>query len=69
MKSKLLTRDGGRAHALIFETGDEVMSALREFAQQQNLRAARFSAIGAFQSATLAYFDWETKEYRHLPEE
>lgn len=69
MKSKLLTRDGGRAHALIFETGDEVVAALREFAQREKIGAARFTAIGAFQSATLAFFDWETKKYQELPVE
>lgn len=61
MKSQPLTRDGGEAHALIFETGDEFMSGLRSYAEKHQIRAARFTGIGAFQSATLAYFDWQTK--------
>ena len=32
-----------------------------------NLGAARFTAIGAFQDATIGYFDWQTKEYRKIP--
>lgn len=67
MKAKQLARGGGSVKALIFETGDEVMSVLREFAAHEKIRAARFTAIGAFQSATLAYFDWETKKYLELP--
>jgi predicted DNA-binding protein with PD1-like motif len=67
MKTHLLTRNRSSVHALIFETGDEVMKNLREFAAREKITAARFTAIGAFQSATLAYFDWETKRYCDLP--
>ena len=67
MKTQQLTQDRATLHALIFETGDEVMSGLKEFAQRHNVRAARFTAIGAFQSATLAYFDWEKKNYIEIP--
>ena len=67
MKTIELTREGGSAHAVIFETGDEFMAGLRAHAEQNKLRAARFTGIGAFQSATLAYFDWETKKYCELP--
>ena len=67
MKTKQLTHGGATQHALIFETGDEVMSQLKDFARRENIRAARFTAIGAFQSATLAYFDWEEKDYLEIP--
>jgi predicted DNA-binding protein with PD1-like motif len=67
MKTKQLTQQGAALHALIFETGDEVVSGLEGFARRENVRAARFTAIGAFQSATLAYFDWEKKEYLKIP--
>lgn len=63
MKAQTLSSNGGKLQALIFERGDEVMAQLTEFARKNNIRAARFTAIGAFQSATLAYFDWETKKY------
>ena len=69
MKPQTLTPNGGKLQALIFERGDEVMSLLTEFARKNNIRAARFTAIGAFQSATLAYFDWETKKYVDIPVE
>jgi predicted DNA-binding protein with PD1-like motif len=58
--------DGQRTFVLIFETGDEAMSLLRDFARQQRLHASHFSAIGAFLRATVAYFEWETKQYRNI---
>lgn len=67
MKTKPLTQSGGSVHALIFETGDEVIAGLTQFAERQKIRAARLTGIGAFQRATLAYFDWETKSYCELP--
>jgi predicted DNA-binding protein with PD1-like motif len=67
MKSKLIhEHDGERTFALVFETGDEAMAGLQEFVRQQGLGAARFTAIGAFEEATLGYFDWQTKEYRKI---
>lgn len=70
MKTKLLAEQGGtRTFAAIFESDDETMSSLKTFAQEQNLTAASFTAIGAFRKATLAYFDWETKKYLDIPVE
>ncbi len=68
MKSKMLHEAAGqRTMALIFETGDKVISALTEFATQKGLSASHFTAIGAFQVATLGYFDWNTKDYKQIP--
>ncbi|MFZ5779967.1 MAG: PPC domain-containing DNA-binding protein [Pseudomonadota bacterium] len=64
MQSKLLHQaDGQRTCALIFETGDELLSSLMEYARREKLSAAQFTAIGAFREVTLGYFDWEKKEY------
>ena len=68
MKSKLLhEHDGEKTFALIFNTGDEAMAGLVEFARSQKLGAAHFTAIGAFREVTLGYFDWESKEYKRIP--
>lgn len=58
---------GEKTFALIFDTGDEAMAGLLEFARQNTLGAARFTAIGAFQDVVLGYFDWETKKYKKIP--
>mgnify|MGYP001128852489 CR=1 FL=1 len=68
MKSKLIhENDGERTFALIFQTGDEVVSELVAFARRERLSAARMTAIGAFRDAVLGYFDWQAKDYTKIP--
>ena len=67
MKSKLIHADGQRTFALVFDTGDEVVSSLSNFARQQGLSAARFTGLGAFSDVVLGYFDWEKKDYERIP--
>lgn len=59
--------DGQRVFALIFETGDEPMSCLADFARKERITGASVTGIGGFSEATLAYFDWEKKEYEKIP--
>lgn len=68
MHHKLLNDDSERTYALILETGDEVISSLQSFCEQQGIGAARFTAIGAFSAATLGFFDWESKDYVKIPQ-
>jgi hypothetical protein len=63
MKTKQL-QDVPRTFALIFETGDEIVTELRRFAEVQSLTGSSFKAIGALSDAKLAWFDWETKKYK-----
>lgn len=67
MESKLLNEDHEKTFAVIFQTDDEAMSGLTQFVTEQQIHAAQFTAIGAFHDATLAYFDWSTKKYKHIP--
>lgn len=67
MKSKLLSRRGEKTFAVIFDQGDEVAAGLLDFAEQNNLSASHFTAVGAFERATLGYFDWERKDYIKIP--
>jgi predicted DNA-binding protein with PD1-like motif len=68
MKAKLLHEDRGqKTYALILDTGDEVLASLQEFAKNNGLSGSHFTAIGAFQDATLGYFDWEKKDYKKNP--
>ncbi len=70
MQSKLLNEAGGqRTFALVFETGDPVMEPLKRFAAENRIAAAQITGIGAFQRATLRYFDWEAKSYLDIPVE
>ena len=67
MRTKVLTEDAERTFAVIFESGDEVLSGLTRFAEEQQLAASRFTAIGAFSEVVLGYFDWEKKDYERIP--
>lgn len=67
MKSKVLNEGPERSIALILERGDEVMATLQRFAAEHSLTASRVTAIGAFESAVLGYFNWESKAYERIP--
>lgn len=58
---------GQQTFALVLEAGDEVVSGLTDFAADNGLDAATFTAIGAFGTATLGYFDLEKKGYEKIP--
>lgn len=64
---KLAEVEGLRTFAVILETGEEAMAALRDFARREGLSAAHLSAIGAFSHGVISYFDWEAKAYRDIP--
>ncbi len=64
MRTKLLHEaDGKRTFAVVLKAGDEAMACLKAFAASQNIGGAQITAIGAFSSAELAFFDWESKRY------
>jgi predicted DNA-binding protein with PD1-like motif len=67
MRGKLVSEDGGKTYVVIFDTGDEAVSGLRAFAREHNLADAHITAIGAFERVTVAYFNWRSKEYEHIP--
>lgn len=67
MRHKLINPGPEKTWAVIFDSGEEVMSRLQRFCEEEKLSAARFTAIGAFSAATLGYFDWNRKEYDEIP--
>jgi predicted DNA-binding protein with PD1-like motif len=68
MRSKLIHgADRLRIYAAVLDIGDEVTGCLTRLAADERLTAAQVSAIGAFESATLAFWDWEKKEYEKIP--
>jgi predicted DNA-binding protein with PD1-like motif len=69
VRSKLLHRDGGATYAVVFDTGDEVIAGLTSFAKEHALDASDFTALGAFSSAVLGFFEVEQKDYRKIPVE
>jgi len=67
MRAKVLNETGERVFALIFAIDEDPMQGLQRFAEEQNLSASGFTAIGAFREAELGYFDWEKKDYERIP--
>lgn len=67
MRAKVLNDAPERTIALVLDRGDEVMSTLQRFAKENSLTASRITAIGAFESATLGYFNWDSKQYERIP--
>lgn len=67
MKTILVPPSQSQTRVLVLETGEKVMARLEDYARQENVRAAHFTAIGAFRTCRVAYFDWETKDYIDLP--
>jgi uncharacterized protein len=68
MKVRLISESGGvKNYAIILAKGDEVMSGLTDFAKQYQIKSARFTAIGAFSNATVAWFDESRKQFKLVP--
>lgn len=67
MKTKLLQGKEPRIFLAVFETGEEVADGLLRFARENRITGASFTAIGAFEDVTLAYFDTDRKEYQVIP--
>jgi predicted DNA-binding protein with PD1-like motif len=56
-----------KEYAVIFGKGDEALSGLQEFAEKYDITSAHFTAIGALNGATLAWFDPRRKMYKKIP--
>ena len=63
----LATRaDGSKEYALVLARGDEVMTALSDFARAEQVTAASFTAIGAVRGAEVGWFDFEKQQYKAM---
>jgi len=68
MKSKILTEtEDGKVWLLAIESCEEVRKTLEAFASREALNAASLVALGAFERATLGYFEWDNKRYKPIP--
>jgi uncharacterized protein len=69
MQVQLISDQGGghKEYAVIFGKGDEAFSGLTEFAQKYNITSGHFTAIGAIDHGTLAWFDRQRKMYKKIP--
>jgi predicted DNA-binding protein with PD1-like motif len=63
MKSRVLATGNTKTWVLVFDPGDEVVSSLLAFANDNGVKAAALSALGGFREVTLGYFDFDKKDY------
>jgi uncharacterized protein len=54
-------------YALVFQSGDEVVEQLTGWCRANGIAAAHFTGVGAFADATVAWFDWDRREYEQIP--
>ena len=67
MKTKLVSDDtGGRIHVVVLDSGEEAFAALTRFANEAKIEAASVTAIGAFEKATVGWFDFTSKTYKKI---
>jgi len=58
MKSTRIAGDGGAVtRVVILDSGEEAFAALTKFANDAGITAASLTAIGAFERATVGWFD------------
>ena len=55
-----------RRFVLAFATDDEVLETLLGWSDAYKVRAASFTGIGAFRSATLGYFNLDRRDYERI---
>ena len=65
MKTKLINT-APKTFAIVFDSGDNVMSGLERTAQEQGLSSSSFTALGAFARVTLGFFDLNIKDYKRI---
>ena len=65
MKSKLVWA-AERTFVLVLDPGDEALTSISRFAIEMELKAASLTAIGAFERATVGWFDLKRRAYRPI---
>jgi predicted DNA-binding protein with PD1-like motif len=66
MKSRRVAEGPANVHVVILDAGEEAFAALTRFANAEKLSAASLTAIGAFEKATIGWFDLAAKDYRKI---
>jgi uncharacterized protein len=67
MKSKRIAADTeAQVHVIILDSGEEAFAALTSFVGEAGISAASLTAIGAFERATVGWFDIASKSYKKI---
>ena len=63
---KLAGDAGAETRVAILKSGEEAFATLTKFATDAGITAASLTAIGAFERATVGWFDFEKKTYKKI---
>jgi predicted DNA-binding protein with PD1-like motif len=67
MQAKLVWENAGeRTYVVILDAGEEAFAAITAFARHNKLSAASLTALGAFERATVGWFDLAKKTYKPI---
>jgi len=66
MKHKVVEDADVVTYVVVCDPGDEAVSALAQFSRAERLEAAQITAIGAFERATVGWFDLAKKTYKPI---
>jgi hypothetical protein len=67
MKSQIVGGEpGGQIRIVILDSGEEAFATLTRFANEARITAASITAIGAFERATIGWFDFAAKTYKKI---
>lgn len=67
MKWRLVTSAPTRTYVVVLDPRDEATTVLTDFAREHGLGASQVTAVGAFETAVVGWYDREAKEYRRIP--
>lgn len=59
--------EAGSVTIVVFDKGEDAIEGLTELARRRDIHAAGITGVGAFERATLGYFDRERKDYDRIP--
>jgi uncharacterized protein len=66
MKYKVVEDADVVTYVVVCDPGDEAVDTLTQFAQAEDLEAAQITGVGAFEHATVGWFDRAAKDYRRI---
>jgi uncharacterized protein len=66
MRSKVVEDADVVTYVVVCDPGEEAVSALTRFARAEDLEAAQITAVGAFEHATVGWFDRAARDYRRI---
>jgi uncharacterized protein len=67
MKAKVVQDADVVTYVVVCDPGDEAVAALAQFARAERLEASQVTAVGAFERATVGWFDRAAQHYRRIP--